>query len=357
MPTKNKTQWAKLKVGVMTIVALFLLAGLIFLLTGGSSPFTSKSVIYTYIQDSNDLAVSSPVRLNGIVVGKVKSIMLSGLPDLKKTVRLDLEVEDRFFPAIPADSVAGIGAGNVLGTKFINISKGVGKISIQPGGTLNAKDTSDFNDIIEQGNNMLLQLQALLKRVDAVVSVVEQGKGSIGKLLVDEELYNRLIATVAEVQSIATALNKGNGTLGKLVNDDAMYNDVRKSMARIDALLEGIQQGQGSAGKLIKDPALYDQSTKAIVDLRNLLAEIDSGKGTIGKLIKSDEMHARVLGTIGKVDGMLDKVNSGQGTIGQLLVNQQLYDNLNGTTKEVHELMKDFRSNPKKFLKIQLHLF
>jgi phospholipid/cholesterol/gamma-HCH transport system substrate-binding protein len=40
-----------------------------------------------------------------------------------------------------------------------------------------------------------------------------------------------------------------------------------------------------------------------------------------------------------------------------LLVNQQLYDNLNGTAAEMHGLMKDFRSNPKKFLHIKLSLF
>ncbi len=50
-------------------------------------------------------------------------------------------------------------------------------------------------------------------------------------------------------------------------------------------------------------------------------------------------------------------MNAGQGTIGQLLVNPQLYDNLNGSTREMHGLMKDFRANPKKFLRIKLRLF
>ncbi len=61
--------------------------------------------------------------------------------------------------------------------------------------------------------------------------------------------------------------------------------------------------------------------------------------------------------TIAKIDSVIDKVNSGQGTIGQLLVNQQLYDNLNGATREMHLLMQDFRSNPKKFLRIKLSIF
>ena len=67
--------------------------------------------------------------------------------------------------------------------------------------------------------------------------------------------------------------------------------------------------------------------------------------------------RSRRRSTLTKVDLTIDKINSGQGTIGQLLVNQQLYDNLNGATREMHLLMKDFRANPKKFLRIKLGLF
>ena len=47
----------------------------------------------------------------------------------------------------------------------------------------------------------------------------------------------------------------------------------------------------------------------------------------------------------------------GQGTLGQLLVNPQLYESLDGTTREMQGLFKDFRANPKKFLRIKLGIF
>lgn len=357
MPRENKVGWAKLKVGLLALVALLILGVLIFLLTGNSSPFSSKAMLYTYMEDSAAINENSPVRLNGIRIGTVKKISLSGSAEPSKTIRMDLEVLSDYLKAIPVDSQAGAGAENVLGAKYINIKKGTSKQTIQAGGTLQAKDTSDFNDVIEQGNTLLVQLQAILKRVDAVVGVVEQGKGSIGKLLVDEELYNRILATVSEVQSLSKALNSNKGTLGKLVYDDALYNDVRNTIARLDVTIDTINSGQGTAGKLIKDPAMYDNANKAILDIRRMLAEIDSGKGTVGKLLKSDDLHNQLSATLGKVDTMIDKMNAGQGTIGQLLVNPSLYDSLNGTSREINQLMKDFRANPKKFLTIQLKLF
>ena len=54
---------------------------------------------------------------------------------------------------------------------------------------------------------------------------------------------------------------------------------------------------------------------------------------------------------------LLDKINNGQGTLGQLVVNPTLYESLDGTTRELQGLLKDFRSNPKKFLHIKLGLF
>lgn len=357
MPNQNKARWARLKVGLMAMVALLILGVLIFLLTGNSSPFTKKAMLYTYLEDSAAINENAPVRLNGIRIGSVKKIALSGSSDRAKTIRMDLEIIQSYLPSIPVDSLAGAGAENVLGTKYINIKKGLSKTAVQPGATLIAKDTSDFNDVIEQGNTLLAQLQQILKRVDAIVGVVEQGKGSIGKLLVDEELYNRILATVAEVQSLSAALNSNKGTLGKLVYDDTIYNDVRGTIARLDLTIDSINSGQGTAGKLIKDPAMYDNANKAILDLRRMLAEIDSGKGTVGKLLKSDDLHNQISATLGKVDLMIDKMNSGQGTIGQLLVNPSLYDSLNGTSREINQLMKDFRANPKKFLTIQLKLF
>ena len=357
MPIQKKAQWARLKVGVTAIVALIILGVLIFLLTGSGSIFESQARLFTYMDDAAALAESSPVRLNGIGIGKVDRIVLTGSTQPGRIVRMEMSIGAKYLKQIPADSKAGIGAENVLGSKFMNIKKGRRKETVKDGSEIRAVEIPDFNDFMDQGNNLLVQLQGILKRVDVIVGLIEGGKGSIGKLLVDEELYDRVLAIMNETQKAVTALNNNKGTLGRLMNDDTLYNDVRGSLTRVNGILDGLQQGQGAAGKLLKDPALYDEARGVIADLRKVIGEIDSGKGTVGKLIKSDDLHNQLVATIGKMDLILDKINSGQGTMGQLLANQQLYDNLNGATREMHLLMQDFRANPKKFLRIKLGLF
>jgi len=95
----------------------------------------------------------------------------------------------------------------------------------------------------------------------------------------------------------------------------------------------------------------------ATTQFNQLLGELQAGKGTAGKLLKDEQMYNQINQLIAKVDGTLDKLNSGQGTLGQLMVNPQLYETLNGATGELHQLFKDMRANPKKFLSIRLTIF
>jgi phospholipid/cholesterol/gamma-HCH transport system substrate-binding protein len=357
MASPHKSGWAQLRVGLMAIAALVILGVLIFLLTGTGSLFAKRSVVYTYLSDSAALAPSSPVRINGIVSGKVDSVELSGETAPRRIIRVTMEIETERLKQIPVDSVAAISAENVLGAKFINIRKGQSRVTIQPGAEIQALDTTDFDEVIQQGSTLLSSLQLILKRIDAIVSLVEVGKGSIGKLLVDEELYNRVLAMVSEGQKITKAMSGTQGTIGKLLYTDDMYKDIRGSMQRVDTLLVGLQQGEGTAGKLLKDEAMYQELRGSIVELRTLVADLNAGKGTAGKLLKSEELHDQLRASMVKIDVMIDKINAGQGTVGRLLTDPQLYDTLNGATGEMQQLIKDIRANPKKFLRIKLALF
>ena len=76
----------------------------------------------------------------------------------------------------------------------------------------------------------------------------------------------------------------------------------------------------------------------------------------MGKLLKTDEIASmRFKASLARLDTLLDKINSGQGTLGQLLVNPSLYESLDGHARRRRTgLLKDFRANPKKFLRIKL---
>ncbi len=358
MPSKQKVSVAQLKVGILGIVALSCIALIVFLLTGNMNWFGRQVPLYTYTADAAGLTNGAPVRINGIGAGLVTGVNLSGSTNPTRVIRVDFKVDSNMLKQIPVDSLASIDSDNLLGsTKYLQITKGVSQQTVQPGATIKATDTRQFDQLVQQGYSLLDSLQTIVGKVSDIVGEVENGKGTIGKLLVDQTLYNSLQATVSQVQQLATTLNSRTGTIGHLINDDTLYRQVETLVGRIDDMTQSIQQGQGTAGMLLKDPKLYNDLDHTVDQLNTILANLNAGKGTAGQILTSDKLANQISNTLGKVDTTLDKVNSGQGTIGQLLVNPALYDSATGSTRELHELLKDFRANPKKFLSIRLRVF
>jgi len=358
MADPKKVRWSQLKIGLLGLTAFLIIAVLIFLLTSSRGLFQRKATLRTYMDDASGIAAGTPVRLNGITIGSLDQVQLTTSTDPKRAVEFLMEVEQKYLKDIPVDSVAGVSASNLLGDKFINITKGrdIGHI-VKDGDEIKSQETQDIPQLMDQSAKLLDTFQVIVNRVDKLLAGVEQGKGNIGKLIKDEELYNRLNGIAAEGQGLLQDIRTGHGTISKLLYDDALYNEIRSPLQRTDALLADLQAGRGTAGKLLKDPAVFDEMQATIKEIRTLVADLNAGKGTAGKLLKDDTLHKRLDELVAKLNGTVDKINSGQGTIGQLMVNPQMYEALTGATREFQSLAKDIRSNPKKFLSIRLTLF
>jgi phospholipid/cholesterol/gamma-HCH transport system substrate-binding protein len=339
------------------MAALVITAVLIFLLTSNTKFFEGRFYLRTYMEDSAAMAESSPVRLNGIMVGNIEHIKLTGEKDPRRVVEIEMSVMNRYLDEIPEDSVAGISAANLLGDKFINIVKGRSSRHVTPGGEIRSQQVIDIPQLLSQSASILSQFQGIVGKADALLSYVNSGQGNVGLLLKDDKLYKQANQTVEELNQIVHDIHNSQGTLSKLIYDDQLYKDVRRPIQRLDDMLAQLQAGHGSAGKLLNDDALYTEARESLTEARKMLDDLNAGKGTAGKLLKDEELYRQVNAIVAKVNTAIDKINSGQGTIGQLMVNPQLYDALNGTMREAQALVKDIHANPKKFLKIKLALF
>ena len=357
MADPKKVSFAQIRVGVMAIVAMVIVAVLIFLLTGQKNLFTRTVQLRTFMDDSSGMQNAAPVRLNGIPIGEVEDLKLSGSKDPRRIVEIDMTVKADYITEIPKDSRAGIAASNLLGEKFINISKGTSPQHVQPGDEIQSVPSQDIPELMAQSANLLAQFQSLLGRANLILSDVEAGKGNLGKFLKDEELFTRLNSSIAEAQQILVDVRTGKGTISRLLYDPTLSNDMHAALEKLNGILAELQQGHGTAGRLLRDEALFDDLRKATAQFNQLISDLQAGRGTAGKLLKDDKLYNQINQLVAKVDTTIDKLNSGQGTLGQLMVNPQLYETLNGATGELHQLLKDMRANPKKFLRIKLAIF
>jgi phospholipid/cholesterol/gamma-HCH transport system substrate-binding protein len=357
MPDASKVRWSKLKVGIVGLAAFLILFVLIFLLTSSKGIFQQYATLRTYMSDASGLPNGAAVRLNGITAGYLDRLQLTNSRDPKRTVEFYMKVKTSFLPQIPIDSPVGVAAANLLGDKFLNITKGMQTQHVKDGDELQALATQDIPEMLAQMGNVLQSLQTIVVRADGLLAGVEAGRGNLGLFLKDDELYKRFNAIAAEGQQLLVEVRTGHGTISRLLNEDGLYNDLDAPLKRIDAMIADLQTGQGTAGKLLKDPALFDDAHQTLQEIRTLIADLNAGKGTAGHLLKNDELSKQLDTLVSKFNVTVDKINSGQGSLGQFVVNPQLYEALTGATREFQSLAKDMRANPKKFLTIRLTLF
>src|SRR5260370_13512102 len=182
MADPRKVRWSQLKVGVVGLAAFIILAVLIFLLTSTKGFFQKTACLYTYMADASGMAEGTPVRLNGFTIGTLDKIELTKSADPKRSVKFVMRVQARFLPQIPVDSVAGVTAANLLGDKFINITKGKSPTVIKDGGTLMSLEVEDIPQLMTRAGDLLGSFQVSVNRFDALLAGIEAGEGTVGLL-------------------------------------------------------------------------------------------------------------------------------------------------------------------------------
>lgn len=356
LPSQKQLKWSQLKVGLTVVFSALLLAVLIILMSGGGM-FTSKITIYSYVPDASGLRQGAPVRLSGVDIGNVKGIRVVQGHALNP-VEITMKVNEKFHFFLRKDSLTILSTAGVLGESFINIdSSHASGPEAKDGDVLQSKDQPGYDDVIRAANSSLQNMDVLLKRMDRIIAFVESGQGSIGKLIYDPALYNKVNGTVAEFQTLVDDIAKGNGSLGKLIEDDELYNKANATIDKVNQMIDQVNAGNGTVGKLLKDPALYDNANRTVSNIKQLTDDINAGKGAIGKLAKDQEFANKLQNTMDRLNDMVNRLDAGEGSAGRFLRDPALYNNTNKLLTDTQELIKAIRQNPKKYLTIHLKLF
>lgn len=359
MPSQRQLKWSQLKVGLTVVVACIMLAFLIFLMSGTGGWFTPKIQLRAYFDDAGGLRQGAPVRLSGVDIGNVSSLRIVSNPARKLTpVEVVMKVSSKYKESLRRDSIASLETAGVLGETYINIdsSQATGPI-VRNEDTLQVREQPDIQDVVRASQGTLVNVNALLKRLDRIIAFIESGQGSIGKLIYDPKLYNQLSTTITEFQQLMNQVSQGQGTIGKLITDDELYRKANASVDKLNVLIDDLNAGKGTAGKLLKDPALYNNANQAIANVKSLTDDINAGKGAIGTLAKNQEFAAKLQNTMNKLSDLTDRMEAGQGTIGKLLQDPGIYNNADQLMIESRELIKAIRENPKKYLTIRMRVF
>jgi len=346
MPRTRSLAWSELKIGVLTIVALVLLAITIFMLTGSKGFFWQRYPLKTRFSNVAGLKPGSPVRVAGKEVGTVKEIEFAG-EQIDVTFEVNKEVRDK----ITTESLATLGSLSLLGEGAVDVTPSSAGTPVPEWGYVKAGRTpaqiAEITDQASQGMAM----------VNKLVAGISAGQGTVGKLLTDDRLYTDLQRFVDAANEMTLSVRQGRGTIGKLLNDPRAADALEASLKNVEDVTRRISSGEGSLGKLLKDEAFSNSLTSATNSLNQLTDRINRGEGTIGKLLTDDTVFRRLDSVTNRLDQLVTKLNEGEGTAGQLLKDKQLYENMNKTVTEMQALLADIRKDPKKYLNVKVSIF
>ncbi|MGA2269651.1 MAG: MlaD family protein [Bryobacteraceae bacterium] len=338
MPSARQVRWAKFRVLTVSVAAVIILSILAYLLTGGSL-LLERAPVYLYLPDATGLGPGAPVRVDGIGVGKVRSVTLSGSSEPNRVVKVTMAVERGRLASIPDDSTAQVASETVVGDKFVDVSSGTSAHYVSPGGEIAFKGSPELLKTLDLG-----QFQQRLKVVSALLDDIEQGRSDLGQFVQGEQMYDDLRKRFAQIQSGIRAAASTTSDVGRELHTDRLYRQISQPLLDLDGSLARLQSGQGAAGQLLRDSAQYEKLRSDAEDLRHSIADLRASE-----FLQSDSLYA---GWNRRVSSLIESVDALNRS--PAMTTSQAYDNLNGVARELQDTVRDFRQNPRKFMRLKV---
>ncbi len=282
---------ANAKLGIFIFLGSTLLVILIFLLGNKDQLFASTFTVKAYFKNTEGLRNGASVRFGGIDVGAVKEIKI--LTDTTGRVEVAMRIKDEIKHFIKKDSRASIETEGLVGNKVVMLTMGSpNSDEVSDGGAILSKEPLSFSDIIEETQGIMAYTKDMTKNLAEIVYKVNQGEGTIGKILNDDELYSAaanltksadrsLVSITDEMKDVVSLFDE----LGKGVQD--VVANVNTVVSRIDTVLVGVSEGKGLLGSLVSDKGKEGKTLNQILD--NLVLVTEDAKTSASRLAENME--------------------------------------------------------------------
>ena len=283
---------ANAKLGIFIFLGSTILVILIFLLGNKDQLFTSTFTVKAYFTNTEGLRNGASVRFGGIDVGAVKSIQI--VSDTSVSVEVTMRVKDEVKNFIKKDSRASIETEGLVGNKVIVITMGSATADeISDGGRILSVEPLSFADIIFETQGIMAYTKEMTKNLAEIVYKVNEGEGTIGKIINDDKLYNAAAnLTNTADRNLNSITDDLRGVialfddLGQGVED--VVNNVNNVVTRIDTVLQGVSEGKGLLGSLVSDKGKEGKALNQILD--NIIVVTEEAKTSASRL--SENMEA-----------------------------------------------------------------
>ena len=328
------------RVGIVVICAAIIMA---ILLTLFGETWTSQYTIVVKTQTAPNVSKNTPVRRNGIRIGRVADVVNEG-----QEVQLYLKIDSG--QPVFQNEVCEIGTASLLGDAVIDFMPGSKPIS---GIKLEDGDTVDPADVVIEPNpvEMIASVMDLETQLDTTLRSIEKASDNVADAAKKADTIiggvqdaiggenggiEELLTTVRGIKLAADNFAVVMELVQGIIGNPEFDNNIQTTVQMLPDLLGNLRQATIGAEETIK--SFQDVSRSAGQNLNNL-EDFTAALGNEGtNIIKTLETTTQQLDTLLSEFNSMASGDKTQGTIGKLLSDPELYDNLNATVRNAREI-------------------
>ena len=310
METRRSQRLASdFSVGFVLFVATLVVVVLLFLVGRPDDFFGDMDTFKVHVPSAAGLTVGAKVLLKGFDAGTVSAIDLPTEEEMATAredpgVVLTVSINRKYSHHIRVNSVGWLQTQGLLGDAAVSIGLGtMDQPRLESGLRITYRPRSLLNEFA--GEEFSENTATLLQEVLHLLRDLNRGKGTLGQILKNEDLYNGANDFARELISVTKKLHA--------VSDEA------------SGLLSEMRARRGTLGKLLSDSELYDEATKTVSEAQELLASFKS-QGVVGRLLSDEALAADLVSLVRRwktsserLDRVLARLDDGEGSVGMLL--------------------------------------
>jgi phospholipid/cholesterol/gamma-HCH transport system substrate-binding protein len=263
---------------------------------------------FTEYANVQGLNTASVVTINGVEVGKVVNINFSKDPEKRGRLIVEFSVENDF--EFSKSSVAKIYSASLMGGKSLAVVPSYEGEIAKPGDFLQGEIESDiFSSVTEKLNPLQAKVENVIVSVDSILYGLND--------ILNQKSRDNLKTSIAQLSETISNFKSASESIDKLM----LSNEVK-------------------IGNTLSNTEKLTQNLAQLSDTLN--------NANIGLTIKNLEA------TVNQLNDLLSSVEAGNGTIGKLFADESMYNNLTNASKELEELLREMKLNPKRFVHFSL---
>jgi phospholipid/cholesterol/gamma-HCH transport system substrate-binding protein len=282
------------RLGIFFALAL-IVAVIILEMIGAADFFKGGYHITANFKNAQELKKGDLVKTAGVEVGRVEKIELEN-----SRAKVSMKIQAKY--EIKTDAKAFIKFTGLMGQNFVSIEGGSPGAPRIESGSLETGEQPDLSTLMTKLEGVATGVENLTKSFSSdnlsillgpLTDFIKQNSGP-------------LTAMISNMKTVSDNVVEGRGTVGRLVMDDSLYTAAYSTVTNLQYATSDIK-------------ALTSQADGMIVQIRSLVDEINSGKGTLGKLTKDEALYIESAAAMANLREILEKMNRGQGTVGKLI--------------------------------------